>query len=135
MIFLYINIFTIYIYIKMVDKQISKYELFESAYNNNNINDMHKYYEPSLKDNYFIDVALEEGKIDKVNFFLNKDVKPSLYANQMARINGHNILANQIDSLTDFRNKVNVKNVYWNYDRSNKTMYWSNPSIPNEFKY
>ncbi len=119
----------------MVDKQISKYELFESAYNNNNINDMHKYYEPSLKDNYFIDVALEEGKIDKVNFFLNKDVKPSLYANQMARINGHNILANQIDSLTDFRNKVNVKNVYWNYDRSNKTMYWSNPSIPNEFKY
>ncbi len=119
----------------MVDKQLSKTELFESAYYNNNINDMYKYYEPSLKDNYFIDVALEEGKVDKVNFFLNKGVKPSLYANQMARINGHNQLANQIDSLTDFRNKVNVKNVYWKYNQSNKTMYWSNPSIPNEFKY
>jgi len=119
----------------MVDKQISKSELFESAYYNNNINDMHQYYEPSLKDNYFIDVALEEGNVDIVYFFLNKGAKPSLYANQMARINGHNLLANQIDSLTDFRNKVNVKNVYCKYNQSNKTMYWSNPSIPNEFKY
>jgi hypothetical protein len=119
----------------MVDKQLSKSHLFESAYYNNNINDMHQYYEPSLKDNYFIDVALEEGKMDIVNFFLNKGAKPSLYANQMARINGFSLLANQIDSLTDFRNKVNVKDVYWKYDRLNKTMYWSNPLIPNEFKY
>lgn len=107
---------------------------FEIAYHNKDIKNMEKYYIPSSRDEYFIDVALEEGNKDVYNFFANRNVKPSLFANQMARINGYNKLANEVESYTDYRNKVNIKSVYNTYDRYNKTMNW-NYIIPNDFRF
>lgn len=107
---------------------------FEIAYHNKDIKNMEKYYVPSSRDNYFIDVALEEGNKDIYNFFVNKGVKPSLFANQMARINGYNKLANEVESYINYRNKINVKSVYNTYDRYNKSMQW-NSIIPNDFRF
>jgi hypothetical protein len=121
----------------MSQKQLSKEEImdkFEIAFHNNNISDMEKYYVPTKIDNYYIDVALEEGKKDVFNFFVNKNVKPSLFAAQMARINGHEKLAMIAESYSDFRNKVNIKNVYHQYDRINKKFVW-NPNISEKYQY
>ena len=117
--------------IKMAE---NKKELFNQAFIENDLGKMEEYYSPSNLDNYYIDIALEEGNLNKVNFFLDKGAKPSLFANQMARINGYNKLANQMDTMTDFRNKASVYSVYRNYDRSNKKMNW-NPIVPEDFKF
>jgi hypothetical protein len=107
---------------------------FELAFYSKDIKNMEKYYVPSSRDNYFIDIALDEGNKDVYNFFANRNVKPSLFANQMARINGYNQLASEVESYTDFRNKVSVKDIYYKYDRTNKSMRW-NPYVPNEFRF
>jgi hypothetical protein len=121
----------------MAKQLLTKEEImdkFEIAFHNNNISDMEKYYVPSEKDNYYIDVALEEGKKDVFNFFANNNVKPSLFAAQMARINGHEKLAMIAESYSDFRNKVNIKNVYHRYNRINKKFEW-NSNISEKYQF
>jgi len=114
--------------------QTETLEQFDIAFHNNDLESMEKYYTDTRRNNYYLDIALDDGKYDLVHFFLNKGVKPSLFANQMARINGFNKLATQVESQTDFRNKVNIQNVYYNYDRHNKSMYW-NTVVPEEFRF
>lgn len=107
---------------------------FDVAFNNNNLENMEKYFVNSPKNNFYIDISLEDGNTDIVNFFLNKGVKPSLFANQIAKINGYNDLANKIESYYGYRNMVNIKNVYYTFDRTDKKMIW-NPIIPQEFRF
>ena len=109
-------------------------ENFNIAFHNNDLESMEKYYTETHRNNYYLDVALDEGKTELVQFFLNKGVKPSLFANQMARSNGYNKLATKVESQADFRNKVNIQNVYYNYDRHNKSMNW-NIVVPQDFRY
>jgi hypothetical protein len=112
-----------------------KAELFRKAYENNKLEDMKQYFEPSFIHYFYLDVALEEGKESIVKFFIDKGVFPSLYSNQMARINGFSKLANYVDSQCDFRNKIDVGKLYHLYDRDKKKMIWTNDLIPIDYKY
>jgi len=109
-------------------------DIFHNAFMSNNISKMAETYIDSPRNNFYIDVALEEGNKDVVDFFRTKDVKPSLFAIQMARINGHEKLAAEIESYVEVRNKINYKSVYWIYDRINKKFIW-NDIIPSAFRF
>jgi hypothetical protein len=70
-------------------------ELLNEALKNNDL----KTFKTLVRENpevyygYFIDTTLDEGKNDFVEVLLNAGVKPSLYAVQMAHINGFHDLA------------------------------------------
>jgi exoribonuclease II len=81
-----------------------------------------------------MDISVEEGKKDMVKFFMSKEVQPSLFALQMAKINGHDNLVMDVESYCRLRNNVHIKNVYYLYDRLNKSFTW-NDIIPLKFRY
>jgi hypothetical protein len=76
--------------------------------------------------NYMVDVSLEEGddEITK-HLILNYKAKPSLYAKQMAEINGYIKLAKFVETFCELRNNVSIASVHckindkhginWNY--------------------
>lgn len=126
------------IFYRYVQEQVvndtQKIELFHLAFLKNDIQTMDKMFVSSPRNNYYIDVSLEEGRKDVTNLLLSKGVKPSLFALQMAKINGHDGLAMNVEGQCDMRNKVDIKKVYYLYDRYNKTFSWS-PIIPNTYRY
>lgn len=79
----------------------------------------------------YIDKTLEDGN-DKMAKFLVMEFRcqPSLYAKQMAHVNGHHKLAFWMDSFAELRNKTDISSVH--YD--NKTKQW-NKSIPEEYRF
>jgi len=80
--------------------------------------------------NLFIDSSLEDGNEDMVKFLVKEfQCQPSLYAKQMAHINGHHSLAFWADTFTTQRNDVNIHAVHHNYKTG-----WAN-SIPEELRY
>lgn len=93
--------------------------------------DIQQYYLPGFLNYFYLDSALEEGNEIVVNFLVQKGYKPSLFANQMARINGHISLATKIESCIGYRNQVSIKNVYYNL---NKPFSW-NTVIPIEYRF
>jgi hypothetical protein len=95
---------------------------------------MEKYFVDSKLNPYYMDVSLEEGWQEGFDFFASKGVKPSLYATQMARINGFHQLAMKSESYQELRNKVSIKNVYYKFNSKNKTMEW-NPIVPPNFRF
>ncbi len=107
---------------------------FCEAFEEGNISSMETYYIPSELDNYYIDTALEQGKKKQVDFFLNKGVRPSLFACQMARVNGFDGLANHVESFTKFRNQVSLSSFYKTYDPKEKKIVWK-PIIPDCHRY
>ena len=79
----------------------------------------------------FIDVSLEEGDMELFKYFLN-DCKllPSLYAKQMANINGHHSLITYLEVWgTPLRNSVSIMQVHYNA----KTGVWAD-CIPEEYR-
>jgi hypothetical protein len=104
---------------------------FETAYIVGDLQTMEKLYKKSDRDNFYLDCALEEGRLEIVDFFIQRQVKPSLFAYQMSRINGFHSITNKI---SEFRNKVNLKNVYWNYDPSKKDFEW-NSCVPTNHRF
>jgi hypothetical protein len=111
-----------------------KLTLFESAIRDQDLARMDEYFQETRRNNYYLDVALEEGKEKIVDYFLNKGYQPSLFANQMARLNGHISLSNKIESYIQYRNKINIKDVFYKYDSKIKSIYWS-PLIPLEHRF
>jgi hypothetical protein len=82
--------------------------------------------------NMFVDVALEDGN-EKMAKFLVNDEKcvPSLYAKQMAHVNGHHKLSFWMDAYSpNTRNGPDIKTVHYNY----KQKTWNN-HIPEEYRY
>lgn len=82
--------------------------------------------------NMFIDVSLDEGDMELFKFFLNEcKLKPSLYAKQMASINGHHSLITYLEAMrTPLRNDVSINQVHYNF----KTKEWSD-CIPEEYRF
>jgi hypothetical protein len=107
---------------------------FDIAFHNNDLINMEKCFTNSPRNNYYLDISLENGNTSLINFFLAKGIQPSLFANQMARINGFHNIANYIDSCTNFRNNINIKNIYYNYNKNHKKFYWD-PIIPHEYRF
>lgn len=108
--------------------------MFEQALRTQNMNKLEELYQSNPRNNYYLDISIEEGNLEIADFFIQKGIKPSLFALQMARINSHHSLANKIESIADLRNKVNIKSVYWKYLPKNKSTYW-NDIVPKYFQF
>lgn len=113
---------------------LEKLNNFEEAMKSHNFIKMDQNFQPNNRNNFYLDVALEEGKDKIVEYFIQKGYQPSLFANQMARLNGHTGLSNRIESYGGYRNKINIKDVFYTYDRKMKSIYWS-PVIPVEHRF
>lgn len=62
---------------------------------------------------YLVDVSLEEGDKGMTQFLINNlNAQPSLYAKQMAEINGHVELAKYVESFGTFRNQASIASVH-----------------------
>ena len=84
--------------------------------------------------NYMVDVSLEEGDGEMTKYLIHKfDAKPSLYAKQMAEINGHITLAKEIESYYELRNAVSIAHVHRKMGKDKK-MRWSD-CIPLEYQF
>ena len=80
--------------------------------------------------NLFIDSSLEDGNEDMAKFLVKEfQCQPSLYAKQMAHINGHHSLAFWADTFATQRNNVNIHTVHHRYKTG-----WTN-TVPEEFRY
>ena len=85
--------------------------------------------------NYHIDKAIEEGNITMAKFLVSKlNCQPSLYAKQMATINGHTSLVTWIDTHTTQRNDIGIANVHRRFDKLSRRFTWSD-CIPIEYQY
>ena len=82
--------------------------------------------------NMFVDSSLEEGNEQMAKFLVNEQkCVPSLYAKQMAHVNGHHKLSFWMDAYaTNTRNGPDIKTVHYNY----KQNQWAN-CIPEEYRY
>ncbi len=64
--------------------------------------------------NMFVDVALEEGRTDMVKYLVNShQCQPSLYAKQMAHVNGHHSLAAWTEDYAVQRNNTSIRTVHY----------------------
>lgn len=81
--------------------------------------------------NLFVDSALEDGKDEMTKFLISEfKCEPSLYAKQMAQINGHHSLALWTEVYGKLRNNTDIKSVHYNH----KLNSW-NSVIPEEYRY
>ena len=100
------------------------------------INGLKDYIDKQPDQNFYcyVDIALEEGKEDLVKFLVMnfKDAAAySLYAKQMAMINGHLKLALWVEKFGILRNnKIDIRTVHYNYD----TRSWDS-CIPESYQY
>ena len=99
------------------------------------INGLKDYIDKQPDQNFYcyVDIALEEGKEDFVKFLVMnfKDAAAySLYAKQMAMINGHLKLALWVEKFGILRNKIDIRTVHYNYD----TRSWAS-CIPESYQY
>ncbi len=113
---------------------MNNFDIIDSAFDNDDTTTINEHFNeiPKSMYNYFIDVALEDGREKMTKFLLSKNIMPSLYAKQIAEINGHISLAKYVESYFDFRNRINIKNVHSNLVGS---QYIWNQNIPNEYRY
>ena len=62
--------------------------------------------------NIILDIAIEEGKLEIVKKFYGSDTKPSLYAEQMAQVNGHHSTSLFASTYFELRNKTGIETVH-----------------------
>ena len=85
--------------------------------------------------NYHVDISVEEGDTNMAQFLITSfNCQPSLYAKQMATINGHNKLSLWVDTYATQRNDVGIDSVHKRYDRNQRIYCWSDV-IPEQFRY
>lgn len=103
----------------------------EEAFKNNDFKTLKQYKMPQGYCNLFVDSSLEDGNETMTKFLINQfKCQPSLYAKQMAQINGHQKLSLWVESYGTLRNNTNIKSVHYNY----KSDQWSQ-MIPEEYRY
>ena len=83
--------------------------------------------------NICVDTALEEGDEDMFKFLVNEfKCEPSLYAKQMANINGHHELITWIETMNvPLRNSIGIDKVHFKPKNANK---WDD-TIPPEYRF
>jgi hypothetical protein len=78
----------------------------------------------------FIDTSLESGNAEMAKFLVTDfKCQPSLYAKQMAHVNGHHSLSLWMDSYATQRNDTDIKTVHYRPKSG-----WS-PHIPEKYRY
>lgn len=119
--------------------KLSKIALHE-AYEEHDINKI-KYLSDNFElnlpgnGNYYIDKAIEEGNIEMVKFLVNEfNCQPSLYAKQMANINGHTSLLTWIDTYATQRNNIGIDSVHRRFNKTQGKFIWSD-CIPTQYRY
>src|SRR5439155_14756399 len=90
---------------------------------------------PCFNGAFHIDVSVEEGNEMMAKFLVKEfNCQPSLYAKQMAHINGHHGLVFWMDNFSQQRNYIGIHNVHRRYDFKTKKMLWNN-IIPLNYQY
>ncbi len=80
--------------------------------------------------NMFVDSALEDGKSDMVKYLVSRyECQPSLYAKQMAHVNGHHSLASWTEEFAIQRNNTSIRTVHYRPKTG-----W-NKVIPEKYRY
>lgn len=75
--------------------------------------------------NYHIDIAIEEGQTDMSKFLITEfKCQPSLYAKQMAIVNGHDQLSSWVDQNAIQRNQTGINVVHRHYDKEKRQFVW-----------
>ena len=82
--------------------------------------------------NYMVDISLEEGNDKMTKYLINSGARPSLYAKQMAEVNGHTKLAKFVETFYPLRNDVSIASVHCRI--RNGTRNWDS-CIPEEFRF
>lgn len=109
-------------------------ELFFEAWSSNNYESMESFRNKKINTDYAVDVSLEEGNEKMTKYLLSiYNAKPSLYAKQMAEVNGHIQLAKYVESLFPLRNQISIANVHRKID-ANKQFKW-NGNIPQQYQF
>jgi len=127
------------------DKQ-NKFKITNDSLNNsfkeNNIQKMKylkDFFNLKLQGNgYFhVDVSIEEGNEKMAKFLVQEfGAQPSLYAKQMAHVNGHSNLSFWMDKYAQQRNNIGIDSVHKRFDGSKSGMGWFwSESIPEKFRY
>ncbi len=112
-----------------------KYDNLNDAFVNNNLASFRSYFSsgaklPQGQCNMFVDAALEEGRNDMVKYLVNThECQPSLYAKQMAHVNGHHGLAAWTEDYAVQRNNTSIKSVHYRPKTG-----WSKV-IPEKYRY
>lgn len=90
--------------------------------------------EGRINTNFMVDVSLEEGD-DKMTRHLisNYGAQPSLYAKQMAEINGHTKLAKLVETFYPLRNNVSIAHVHRRMDGKGRTT-WAD-CVPEQYRF
>jgi hypothetical protein len=75
-----------------------------------------------MNDYFKLDIAIENGDLETVRKY--KDAGYSLYAEQMAIINGHGHIVDYINKHSTQRNNTGVVHVHSRYDKSTGKRIW-----------
>jgi len=119
------------------DTTYSNRKTIDALFEENNVSQMEKIFRDKRLPlcGYYLDVALENGKEDMAKMLVLKGAcQPSLYAKQMAHINGHHKLAFWMDAYSTQRNDTTIGTIYQKYDRTTKQTTWSD-TIPEKYRY
>lgn len=85
--------------------------------------------------NFHIDKSLETGnKYMTILLITTFNCNPSLYAQQMAHINGHHALAVFSEEFSEKRNNVGIMSVHRRFNRDTKKFEWDD-CIPVEYRF
>lgn len=85
--------------------------------------------------NYYIDVSVENGNENMAKFLITEfGCQPSLYAKQMASVNGHTKLSLWIDVFAKQRNNIGIHDVHRTYNKEKHQFDW-NGAILEQFRY
>lgn len=82
-------------------------------------------------DGFYLDVALEEGDLEGVKKY--KHAGYSLYARQMAEVNGNQECLDYILRESTQRNKTGVLGIHCRYSKKQGKLIWDD-TVPEEFR-
>lgn len=111
---------------------MSSNEFYEAlqARNFDKLRELKNILKGTLNITMFVDTSLEEGDGDMFKFLVNEyGEEPSLYAKQMAHINGHHSLVTWIETMgISLRNNIGIANVHY------KNGQWSD-YVPKSYQF
>mgnify|MGYP006898473348 CR=1 FL=1 len=85
--------------------------------------------------NYHVDVSTENGNGDMAKFLVTElKCEPSLYAKQMATVNGHTNLSLWMNVFAKQRNETGINIVHRHFNKEKKMFVWDE-IIPEQFRY
>lgn len=95
-----------------------------------------KFFNEDLKINtnleFIIDTSIENGNFPMVEYLIKRGMKYSLYAKQMAMVNGFYNIVLYVETFGKIRNNIGIDKVHRKHIKSG--FVWSD-CIPNEYQF